>query len=414
MRSVALHSGGGIDFQTNVSAQLAGSRFATAANCSTTDVSIFLTLKFKDNFCSQETNLLQGACLRRKTPQQLYQTFQGPNGGNIGGFTVVHSFLQPFVDGKVIPVQPSEAGVQVPATFTSTSQEGTFFVLGLSPDPMKVSETLVSIFLRTEFGPLVDEVLAQYPISAFEKGATPEFTRAAQIMTDYAFKCPAYRGLLKAAEKGIPAYTFIFDHQPTCPFTDAIPAEAWDILGATHGVDVGFLFANTVGLPKPNGTCSFNSEEMRTSDILVDAFTAFAATGNVSTDQFAWPTFTNESYQGLYIGPNSTEVTSLLANYSICEFWGQISELVVDASVEAANSNSTNVIAEIPSDPSITQTAIIPIKTQSSGAPSGTQTSGGPVPTRTEPSEGFRTLGVVGKVSLFMAAAVGYILMELI
>ncbi|KAF3912557.1 Cholinesterase [Dactylellina cionopaga] len=371
MRGVALHSGAGVDFQTNASAQLAGSLYATTANCSVTDVSTI------------------GACLRKKSPQQLNTILLSRGSPQLKGFTVINPTIEPFVDGKLIPVQPSEAGVQVPAVFSTTSAEGTSFVIDIVPSPENVTEGVLDTFLSHEFGPLIDKVLAQYPLSDFSSETFPEFYRASQIITDYAWKCPAYRGLLKAAEKGIPAWTYIFDHRASCIFANGFSTQAVALLGPTHAFDIPFFFAHTDDLPLPNGTCSLDSEEKQTSNTLVDSFTSLAANGNVSTSQFNWPTFTNQSYQGLYIGQNSTQVTSLLANYSICEFWDQINSLILTA----AETNATNITAEIPTNPTITQTAI---------------------PTTSKPSEGMRALEAMGKLSIIVAVFVGYLLIDVI
>ncbi|KAF3907824.1 Cholinesterase [Arthrobotrys entomopaga] len=366
IRAAALHSGGGVDFYTNSSAQTAGALFARQANCSTTDA----------------------ACLRKKTPTQLIKAFLSPGGPSLNGFTIVNPAIEPFIDGKVIPVQPSEVGTRVPTVFSSTSDEGRLFLAISSQNPENLTDSEFDDFLKTEFGPLYAQIDAQYPDSQFQSDPNPRFARASQILTDYAFKCPAYRGLLKAAEKGIPAWTYIFAHQPSCSLVAGLTPEILDLLGPTHGYDVPFFFGHTSGLPVPNGTCNDTPLEKNTSSILVDGWTALANTGNLSTTAFNWPTFTNASYQGLYIGPNSTEITSLAANYSNCEFWDQINAAIL----QAANTNATNVTKEIPTSATITATSI---------------------PTSTKPSAGFKAVQAVGHLSYIFAVLAGYIIMEI-
>ncbi|RVD83247.1 uncharacterized protein DFL_007642 [Arthrobotrys flagrans] len=377
MRAVALESGGGVDFQTNFSAQLGGAAFAKNANCTVTDA----------------------ACLKRLTPEKLKEVLYLPGSPALSGYTMIRPGIQPFVDGKVIPVQPSQVGSRVPAVFSSTSEEGKFFVFLTNSDPTKIDEEEFNVFLRSEFGPLVDEINSRYPISDFEGSGLPGFSRAAQIITDYGWKCPAYRGLTKTAERGVPVWTYIFDHVLTCPFTPGIPSFVLDIMGSAHGFDIPYSFATTDGLPIPGGNCSLNAEEKRTSNIIVDAWTSLAATGNASTDEFEWPTFTNESYTGLYIGRNSTEITSLASDYSICGFWNQINAILL----EAASRNSTNVTDEIPTNPTITDVPITP--------PNSTET-GSPTPTESQPSRGPRI--DIGLFSIVVAVTVGCLLMETI
>ncbi|KAF3313139.1 hypothetical protein TWF173_006313 [Orbilia oligospora] len=375
IRAVALESGGGVDFQTSFSAQLGGAGFAKNANCTVTDA----------------------ACLRRLTPQKLSEILYLPGSPALSGFTMIRPSIQPFVDGKVIPVQPSQVGSRVPAVFSSTSEEGAFFLFLTNSDPTKVNEEEFNVFLRSEFGPLLDEINSRYPISDFENFRMPGFSRAAQIITDYGWKCPAYRGLTKTAEMGVPVWTYIFDHVSTCPFTPGVPSFVLDIMGSAHGFDIPYSFAHTDGLPLPGGNCSFNEEEKRTSDIIVNAWTSLATSGNASTSQFEWPTFTNESYQGLYIGRNTTEITSFASDYSICGFWNQISAILL----EAANKNATNVTDEIPSNPIITE---IPIT-----SPSPTET-GNVIPTESQPSKGARI--DIGLFSISVAVIVGCFVVE--
>ncbi|KAK6510643.1 hypothetical protein TWF506_009746 [Arthrobotrys conoides] len=375
MRAVALESGGGVDFQNKFSAQLGGAAFAKNANCSATDA----------------------ACLRRLTPQELSEILYLPGSPTLSGFTMIRPNIQPFVDGKIIPVQPSQVGSRVPAVFSSTSEEGAFFVFLTNSDPTEVNEEEFNIFLRSEFGPLVDEINSRYPISDFESFRMPGFSRAAQIITDYGWKCPAFRGLAKTAEMGVPAWTYIFDHVSTCPFTPGVPSFVLDIMGSAHGFDIPYSFAHTDGLPLPGGNCSFNEEEKRTSDIIINAWTSLAATGNASTSQFGWPTFTNESYQGLYIGRNSTEITSLASDYSICGFWNQISIILL----EAANKNATNVIDEIPINATITDISI------TSPSPTGT---GSLIPTQSQPNKG--PVIDISILSIILAVTVGCFLVE--
>ncbi|KAK6511627.1 hypothetical protein TWF481_000536 [Arthrobotrys musiformis] len=374
INAVALESGGGVDFQTNFSAQLAGAAFAKNANCSTTDAT----------------------CLRNLSPEELGGVLSLPGSPAQSGFTMIRPSLQPFVDGKVIPVQPSSVGSRVPAVFSSTSEEGTLFVFLSNPDPTKLGVEEFDIFLRGEFGPLVDEINSRYPISDFEAFPMPGFSRASQIITDYGWKCPAYRGLTKTAENGVPAWTYIFDHANTCPFMTGIPTPILTLLGSSHGFDIPYSFAHTDELPLPGGNCSLNEEEKRTSGIIVDAWTSLANTGNASTSQFEWPTFTNESYTGLYIGRNSTEVRSLALDYSICGFWNQISDILF----KAANKNATNVTDEIPTSPTITD---VPNLT-----PSPTETDS--APTESQPSKGSKV--DIGLFSIAVAVAVGCLLGE--
>ncbi|KAK6344260.1 hypothetical protein TWF696_007902 [Orbilia brochopaga] len=330
MRAVALESGGGIDLQGNSSAQQAGAQFAARANCGVTDAD----------------------CLRDLDPETLRDILWEPDQASLRTLSITRPALQPFVDGTIIPQQPSQVGVQVPAVFSTMSQEGTSFVLDAVHDPNTTDPSRYEDMLSTELGPLVDDVYARYPLSSFSSQPYPEFSRAAQIVTDWQWRCPAYRGLVRAGGKGIPVWTYFFDLLPSCPYTRMSADEA-ALLGPTHAFDIPFVFAHTSRLPRPNGTCDFDATEVRISQTLVDTWTELALTGNASTASFPWPEFSNDTWMGVYIGDEGAVVRSLQANFSICDFWDQI-EVVL---LEAANKNATNTTSEIPANPTITGTA---------------------------------------------------------
>ena len=76
------------------------------------------------------TDELQASCLRSKSAVELQAVFNNLSIINTGfghdGFLSVRGPLQatiaPFVDGHIVPAQPSQVGVQVPAIFGSSKQ----------------------------------------------------------------------------------------------------------------------------------------------------------------------------------------------------------------------------------------------------------------------------------------------------
>ncbi|KAF3922651.1 Acetylcholinesterase [Orbilia brochopaga] len=260
------------------------------------------------------------------------------------------------------------------------SQEGTSFILDAVNDPNDTSSSRYADMLSNELGPLVDDVYVQYPLSMFSSEQYPEFSRAAQIVTDWQWRCPAYRGLVRAMEKGIPVWTYIFDLTPSCASVPGLSDIEAELLGPTHAFDIPFVLAHTSNLPPPNGTCQFDDTEVQVSQTLVDAWTELASMGNVSIDAFQWPQFNNDTWMGVYIGNEGAVVRSLQANYSVCEFWNQIEVILV----QAANENSTNTTGEIPTSPTITGTA--------QGTAGATQTS----KPNAASTDGGATVGVLG------------------
>ncbi|KAJ6259701.1 Cholinesterase [Drechslerella dactyloides] len=315
MRAVALESGGGIDLPSSSSAQMAGAMFAKRANCSANDA----------------------ACLRSISPGTLRDIFWDHSYSSLRTMSITRPCIQPYVDGAIIPEQPSQAGVQVPAVFGSMSQEGTIAILNAIHHPEKTKPSRYHDILTSGLGPLVDEVYAQYPLSSFSNHPYPDFSRAAQIITDWQWRCPSYRGLLRAGEKGIPTWTYLFDHSPKCPSSAGMGADVAALLGPSHTFDIPFVLAHTSSLPRPNGACSFDATELRISQTFVDAWTGLAATGDASTATFNWPAFENGTSMGLYVGDDGAAIRSLQANFSVCSFWNHIQEVLL----QAANTGST-------------------------------------------------------------------------
>ena len=101
--SVIMESGGGGDTTPCSSAYEVWDAYAHALNCSTTNIS----------------------CLASKPAQELVATFEDLpilNTGyghypGLGVDSVLAKSAGPFVDGTIVPAQPSEVGVQVPSIF---------------------------------------------------------------------------------------------------------------------------------------------------------------------------------------------------------------------------------------------------------------------------------------------------------
>lgn len=95
-------SGGGRDTALNASVQALGMAYASSLNCGDSDVKFSLIY-----YDTAELTFSQIACLLSKSVTQLNNT----DSGNIS---------VPYVDGTVIPAQPSQAGVVVPTIFGSS------------------------------------------------------------------------------------------------------------------------------------------------------------------------------------------------------------------------------------------------------------------------------------------------------
>ena len=156
------------------------------------------------------------------------------------------------------------------------------------------------------------------------------------VITDYAYKCPAHRGALLASQRGVPVYTYAFNHTPSCSWEPSIPLQVLPLLGATHTAEIPFVFGNVDSLPLPNGNCSFNAAEKAISAHLIQAWTAMAATGAPNTSDVQWPLFTVNGTQGVNV--NATDVFVGMVDYSICEqLWNKIDAGVLQSALNGTN-----------------------------------------------------------------------------
>jgi hypothetical protein len=166
------------------------------------------------------------------------------------------------------------------------------------------------------------------------------------IITDVSYKCPAHRALNLAAQNGVPAWTCLWNHTPSCIWFDFIPQQALTLLGATHTAEIPFVFGNLNNFPLPNGTCYLTPSERDVSATLISAWTSMAATGDPSSNSsLQWPSHNTSISLGINID-NSTTVG--IVNYTVCEFWDKVGATVlnftagtVTTSAGPANATST-------------------------------------------------------------------------
>jgi carboxylesterase type B len=214
------------------------------------------------------------------------------------------------------------------------TQEGTLFVAPALGDPAKLTSSDYTSFLQSNFGNFSSTIEKTYPISLFDSTPLPTFNAISYIYTSVAYYCPSRRALEATINAGIPAWGYIFSHQPTCSWISVVTtAEALQVLGATHTSEIPFVFSQLTNLPEPNGTCSFDVQEDAISKAMVAAWTAMASNGNPNGDDNApgiigapWPQFNASNPLGLFVG-NTTSIG--LLNYTQCDFFDQINSVIV-------------------------------------------------------------------------------------
>ncbi|KAI0125007.1 Alpha/Beta hydrolase protein [Xylariales sp. AK1849] len=304
MKAAAMESGGGRDVVTVDQAQAQHMRFVNALNCSATDIT----------------------CFRAASPSALADAVSSMPGdpapacftpfNNLGARTP----WGPLVDGQFIPVSPSTVGTKVPAIFGSNTDEGTLFAFGAyGAAGLTLNQSAYDTFLSYNFGPLASKVNQTFPVDRFNGSY---FEALQRILADVSYKCPAYRGLLKAQELGIPVWSYEFGHSPSCGWYGSIPASILKYVGAAHTAEIPFVFNTTQYMPLPNGNCTFSSQEKSLAASMSLAWTNMAAYGSPG-DETVWPQFTASASAGVNIGDAMVAGT---VDYSACAFWNEINE----------------------------------------------------------------------------------------
>ncbi|KAH8816596.1 putative carboxylesterase [Xylogone sp. PMI_703] len=380
MRAAAMESGGGRDIPLNDTAQALGVDFAKGLNCSSTYRQCLTSVSVAD-ILSTFNNL---PILNSDTFPLLQSS------------TILSSAFQPHVDGKLIPNEPSQVGVQVPSIFGSASMDGALFALlqfanttkGLDSATLSDYET----FLVQNFGPNIATLIEQaYPVSAFNSTPFPAFYAMSAVVGDLNYLCTAYRGLnLSSTQGNVRVWTYNFAYTPHCPWIPGLPQEALQIVGPTHTVEIPFVFGHTT----PIANCSMTSDERSLSDFLMNAWTNMAINGEPTTTGqasynslnknklykdscfdlnkkqlykdscFFWPEYTNSQRSlGINIG-GKTNTSSALpipghVDYTACVFWDQVNQLLdAEANNTSLGSNSTGPITTGPKPISGAQTRL--------------------------------------------------------
>jgi carboxylesterase type B len=333
-RAVALESGGGRDTPSVADTKAVYASYIRSLNCDLNDAL---------------------ACLRDAPLSALNKTTISldTSGGNILG---AETFLEgngsgnawlAVVDGDIVPKNPASVGVRVPAIIGSNSNDGSLDVLShYSTKSENITEADYYEFLENSFGPLAATVNKTYSWSAFVAASpVPGFTAMTTVITDYAYKCPAYRALQKASDNGINAWAYNFNHTPSCAWYSGIPNSplVLELLGATHTSEIPFVFGWTNGLPRPDGSCNFTAREVGISNFMMEAWTSMAASGRPANSS-VWPAWSAGGGKGITVG--ETVVAGSL-DYSECEFWDKIQAGVLKLDGTLATNVTSSVSSSV-------------------------------------------------------------------
>jgi para-nitrobenzyl esterase len=256
------------------SAESAGASYATAAGCTGGDVA---------------------SCLRALPLDTALKTM--PPDPSI----LVSTAYQPAIDGAVQTGEPA-------AVIAAGAHNHVDFVVGANADetgkaaPAIPDEATYDQIVKAQFGPIADQVLAQYPASSYP---TP---RAAyvRLTTDARFVCPS-REIARAVAgaQSQPVYRYFFAY--------AGPSK----LGAVHGLELPFVFDTFGALMTQSGPYQPTQADLAVSTTMQGDWTRFARTGDPGGSP-AWPRWDSSDPTMVFAATPAVQDGIRTAD---CDFW---------------------------------------------------------------------------------------------
>ncbi|KAK2599035.1 hypothetical protein QQS21_005502 [Conoideocrella luteorostrata] len=316
--AVGLESGGGQDLTPNDLAQEVGESYAQTLGC-----------KADDLRCLQAKSVKHLLEARPKIPA-LQQN--GPSLGSEFGLNIPNrrNLNSAVLDGKIVKDQPLQVGSKVPILTGFNQYDSTLFVVPLFKDRSTVTEKNYSDFLN-QWGDNGAVIGKQYPLSQFTAGgvstADAVVNAITRITTAAGFMCPVYRNLRATTAAGTPAFSYRFNHTPSCSWLwtggmESPSSKHLPLYKSAHTSELAFVFNGLVNQPWGNGSCNATATEHGISASMVAAWTAMAAKGDPSTSKLQWPSFAANDTRGLDIGQDGVGVGAI--DYSECNFWDGI------------------------------------------------------------------------------------------
>ena len=203
----------------------------------------------------------------------------------------------PTIDGAILPKRAIDC-------VADGSAKGVPVMTGTTRDEWKlftVSATNLRAMdearLRKMTGKLVGDAAVENLLLGYTKG-TP-FERWNEVMTDHSFFIPATR-LLENQAAHAPVYAYRFDW--TSPMMNGA-------LGACHALELGFMF----GTMRVKGAAPFfgaGAAAEGLSNAMMDAWIAFAKTGNPSSEAAQWPAYGAAKRMTMIFGDGAPHVAS--------------------------------------------------------------------------------------------------------
>lgn len=222
-----------------------------------------------------------------------------------------------IIDGKVLPVHPSDAfqaGKINHVTLVSgtTRDEGRFFVaLPELASGKSLKESDYPEWIKRQYGEaLTPKVLAEYPLKNYDN---PSEAFAAAV-TDSMFSCPA-RAMNRTLADKIPVYAYEFSDRTAPSYVGPV---SFPLLAA-HTYELGYLFPGFRG--GSDIQVKLNPLQEKLSDEMVNYFADMA---NISARQHHWPRFNPQSDNYMTFAlPKARMISGRFAETHHCLFWDQ-------------------------------------------------------------------------------------------
>jgi para-nitrobenzyl esterase len=239
------------------------------------------------------------ACLRGKSADEVARALPAKRGLILRPGV----WWGPVVDGVELPEIPLAAmrageTARVPLLIGAARDEGVLHTF----DFEEISAAEVDDFVAASFGEDATGAVAARYARATGKEAL------AAIIGDGIFVCQARRVARVLAEQGVPVFLY--------HWTRALADPRAHPLGATHGVDLFFVWGN------PAGGIQLADEEQELAQLVMDAWGAFARDGDPSTEALRWPRYRRDRDEHAVLDLPASIGTDL--GRDRCDFWDDL------------------------------------------------------------------------------------------